>query len=159
LHWNPVFCELGAMFRQVFMVVLASLSIAAAGPAQEPARMGPREAIVVAADAAPRVVPGVFAMRVAATGRIGPRVYLNSEADYRDQRNLTIAIEPWAARQLARRYRGAPERALRGHAIEVRGAAHRQRIDFIVDFRRPTGLYYYQTHVTVTDPDQIRIVD
>ncbi|HMG46480.1 MAG TPA: hypothetical protein VK614_03365 [Allosphingosinicella sp.] len=143
------------MFKPLFMAALAPLAIAAAGPAP----MGPREAIVAAADAAPRVVPGVFAMRVTATGRVGPRIYLNSEADYRDQRNLTIAIEPWAAQQLARRYRGAPEPALRGHTIEVRGAARRQRIDFMNNFHRPTGLYYYQTHVRVTNADQIRIVD
>lgn len=147
------------MFKPFTMAVLAPLFIAATAPADEPARMGPRDAILAAADAAPRVVPGVFAMRVTATGRVGPRIYLNSETDYRDQRNLTIAIEPWAAQQLARRYRGAPEPALRGHAIEVRGAARRQRIDIMNNFHRPTGLYYYQTHVRVTNADQIRIVD
>jgi len=120
--------------------------------------MAPREAIFAAADAAPGAVPGTFVMHVTATGRVGPRIYLNSEADYRDQRNLSIAISPWAAQQLAHRFGGAPEARLRGRTIAVRGAARRTRIGIFDNFHRPTGLYYYQTHVAVTDADQIRIV-
>jgi len=150
------------MFKPFFMLIIASLWLAGcatAGHAPPPVagRIAPREAIVAAADAAPRGVPGVFAMQVTATGRIGGRVFLNSEADYRDQRNLTIAIEPRAAERLAALHGAAPESYFRGKSIEVRGAARRVRIDFIEN-RRPTGLYYYQTHVPVTDPEQISIV-
>ena len=117
--------------------------------------ISPREAIVLAADAAPRPVPGTFAMLVRATGRERGRVYLNSEFDYRDQRNLTINIEPGAAKALERRLGQAPDRYFKGKWIEVRGASARVRIGFFDNRGRPTGLYYYQTHVRVTDPYQI----
>ncbi|HEY0626147.1 MAG TPA: hypothetical protein VGD10_05380 [Allosphingosinicella sp.] len=113
---------------------------------------------MAAADAAPRAVPGIFAMKVSATGRNKKRVYLNSEQDYRDQRNITINIAPAAAERLARRYGAPADRFFMGKNIRVHGAARRERIDFVGANLRPTGLYYYQTHVHVTDPDQISIV-
>lgn len=146
------------MIKSLSVLALAALSPAAASAA-ELAPMGPREAIFAAADAAPRAVPGTFMIHVTATGRVGPRIYLNSERDYRDQRNLSIEITPWAAQQLAHRFGGAPEARLRGRDIEVRGQARRVRIGFFDNFHRPTGLYYFQTHVTVADADQIRILD
>ena len=150
------------MFKPLSMVLLASVSLAGcatyAAPAQVAGRISPREAIVAAADAAPRSVPGVFAMHVTTTGRIDGRVFLNSEADYRDQRNLTVAIAPRAAQALAQRYGAAPDAYFRGRNIEVRGAARRERIDFTDDRHQPTGLYYYQTHVAVTEADQISVV-
>ena len=49
----------------------------------------PAEAIRRAAEAAPRGVEGRFTFTVKATGRAeGNRLFLNSEADYRDQRNI-----------------------------------------------------------------------
>jgi hypothetical protein len=151
------------MFRPLSVLLLAALSSAgcASGgqaPAAQAGRIAPREAIVAAADAAPRRVFGTFAMHVNATGRVGGRVFLNSEADYRDQRNLTVAIRPHTADVLTRRNGAPPERFYRGRDIEIRGAAQRTRILIIGDNGRPTGLYYYQTHVVVTDADQISVV-
>jgi len=121
------------------------------------ARLSPPEAVMAAAEAAPGSVRGVFAMRVTATGWVRGRVYLNSENDYRDQRNLTINIAPRAAERLARRYGTRADRFFAGKRVEVRGIARRTRIDF-VSRNRPTGLYYYQTQVAVTDPDQIVVI-
>lgn len=115
----------------------------------------PREAVLGAADAAPRPLPGYFVMFVRRTGREEDRVYLNSEADYRDQRNLTISIDPAAVRELAGRYGMAPDEYLRGRLIVVAGAARRTRIDFIDHGDRSTGLYYFQTQVPVHYADQI----
>ncbi len=120
--------------------------------------ISPREAVVAAADAAPRSVPGTFALLVRATGRGGRRVYLNSELDYRDQRNVTVNIDPGAAAALERRFGAPADEFFRGKFIRVRGAARRVRIHFITD-GRPTGLYYYQTHVAVGDADQITVVE
>ena len=138
------------------LLALAAAGCAAIQP-QFPTRAGtiePRDAILLAADAAPRAVPGTFAMLVRATGRERGRIYLNSELDYRDQRNLTINIDPAAAKALERRLGQAPDRFFKRKWIEVRGTAQRTRIGFFDD-GKPTGLYYYQTHVRVTDPDQI----
>lgn len=116
--------------------------------------MTPLDAIVRAADSAPRPVPGIFAMRVAATGRQSGRLYLNSERDYRDQRNLTIDIDPQVIPVLQKRYGASPDIYFRGKWIEVRGLAQRTKIDFLA-YGRPTSKYYYQTHVRVADADQI----
>jgi len=118
--------------------------------------MFPVEAIARANAAAPSGVPGRFALRVRASGRQSGMVYLNSEDDYRDQRNLTVAIAPPAQRMFAELNGPAFEKTFEGKDILVTGVARRVRIDFIANGRR-TGKYYYQTHVAVTDADQIGV--
>ena len=125
---------------------------------REPAILSPREAVLAAADAAPAAISATFALRVQRAERVQQRLYLNSERDYRDQRNLTIRVEQGAIRELTARYGEAPERHFLGRDILVRGAAQRTRIDFMGDRGRPTGLYYYQTHVVIRDADQISVV-
>lgn len=116
----------------------------------------PGEAVLRAA-AAPNIgITGVFAVTVRGTGR-AKAVHLNSEADYRDPRNLSIVIVPAVAAELEHDLGSPPEKALRGKRILVSGTAKRTRIDFVVH-GRPTGKYYYQTHVRVTDASQIKIL-
>ena len=55
---------------------------------------------IIAADKAPDRVPGVFVLNVQASGRSNGDLYLNSETDYRDQRNLSIRILPKAQDEL-----------------------------------------------------------
>ena len=55
-----------------------------------PAWIDPSSAVQLAAAAPRDGVTGVFAMTVRAVGRDERGVYLNSERDYRDQRNLTV---------------------------------------------------------------------
>jgi hypothetical protein len=129
----------------------------AAGPV-----LTPREAIVAAADAADstapaaRVVRGVFELPVRATGRQDGRLYANSERDYRDQRNLTVAIEPAAETGLRERLGGDPAAALVGRRLRVTGAAQRVTIRFSCG-DGPSDKYYYQTHVRVFRADQVAI--
>ena len=130
----------------------------AAGPnlAAAPAISAP-EAVIAAAAAAPRGVPGTFGLVVKRAEMVGPRLFLNSEKDYRDQRNLSIAVEP-SALPLLRKAHGPDLRAaLLGRDIRVRGVARRVRIGFTSN-GRPTGKYYFQTHVTVTSSVQITVV-
>lgn len=120
--------------------------------------IAPALAVMAAADAAPGGFPGTFGFKVLRAEQVGSRFFLNSYPDYRDQRNLSVAINGAAALALRQRY-GADLRAVfLGKSIEVAGIARRRRIDFTTD-GRPSGKYYYQTHVDVTQPDQIRIVD
>lgn len=116
----------------------------------------PAQAIQLAADAAPRGAIGTFSMQVNAIGHQDDATYLNSEADYRDQRNLTVALTPVAAQQLELRLGEPLAVALEHKRILVRGAATRVRIDFTTA-GQPTGKYYYQTHVRVTDAVQIQL--
>ena len=116
----------------------------------------PVQAVQLAADAAPGGVRGVFTLQVRGTGTQNGFVYLNSEADYRDQRNLTIALAPAVTRQLAGQLGGDPMVVLKDKHILVNGAAVRTRIDFLAD-GKVTDKYYYQTHVRVADPRQITV--
>ena len=120
----------------------------------------PREAIFAAADAADAATPaqrsvrGAFELGVRATGRQDGRLYANSELDYRDQRNLTIAIEPAAEAGLRERLGGDPATTLIGRRLRVIGAAQRVRIT-VLCHTDPTDKYYYQTHVRVFRPEQV----
>jgi len=116
----------------------------------------PGQAVLRAAAAPHSGVTGVFVMEVQATGRTD-KVHLNSELDYRNPRNLSIAVMPDAAAELERLLGGPPEVVLKGKRIQVNGTARLTRIDFVVD-DKPSGKYYYQTHVRVRDASQIQVL-
>ena len=118
----------------------------------------PMVAIERAAGLAPGAYPGIFVMTVRASGRQGSSLYLNSENDYRDPRNLSLEIRPIAQAQLESRLGAPAETALQGRTIRVDGEARRVRIDFTTD-GRPTGKYYYQTHVVIERGEQLLSVD
>lgn len=119
--------------------------------------LSPRDAIFAAAERAPdKGLSGIFRFRVRAVGHDRGRVFINSETDYRDQRNLTISVSPDAARAISKLVGETNlEDVLIGKEVIIRGTARRTRIDFISG-GRPTGKYYYQTHVIVNDVAQIR---
>lgn len=116
----------------------------------------PSEAVMRAADAAPQGVRGTFAMQVRASGVDHGITYLNSEKDYRDQRNLSIAVAPQAAQALEARFHAPLSQALVGQDIVVHGAARRVKIWFSSQ-GQPTDKYYYQTHVVVETADQLQL--
>ena len=120
-------------------------------------RLVPSEAIEKAADAAPHGVVAVYDMPVRRAEFDRGTLYLNSESDYRDQRNLTISIPARAMQRLRNAYGKDLESRLKGQRILVLGKARRVRIDFTTN-GRPTGKYYYQTHVLLTDPGQLKII-
>lgn len=142
----PVFLALSACQSP------SAVSNVPAGPA-----ISALQAVMAAADAAPRGVPGTFSLVVKRAEMVGPRLFLNSEQDYRDQRNLSIAIQPQALALLRDRLGKDLAAALRGRTIRVGGVARRTRIA-IFNNGKPTNLYYYQTHVSVGSAAQIEIV-
>jgi len=115
-------------------------------------------AIERAAALAPGAYPGLFVLTVRASGRQDGHLYLNSETDYRDQRNVSLEIAPVAQGQLEMRLGAPVETALQGRRIEIEGEARRVRIDFLTG-GRPTGKYYYQTQIFIARGDQLRSVD
>lgn len=142
-----------------FLLLLASCQSGPVAPnlAAAPG-MTAAQAVMAAADAAPRGVPGHFAMVVRRAEMVGPRLFLNSEADYRDQRNLSIAVQPHALAGLRGRFGKDLRAALVGRDIRVRGVARRVRIGIFKNNGRATRLYYYQTHVVVDSVEQISVV-
>ena len=118
----------------------------------------PADAIRRAAEDAPRGVIGMWELQVVASGRDARNIYLNSEADYRDPRNLTIRFDKSATAAFTKKFGQAPDVALKGKRIAIAGYAQQQRIDFLAG-GNPTGKFYYQTHVAVIDPGQVFLVD
>ena len=118
------------------------------------ATLSPEQAVIAAAE---RPVAGVFVLTVRATGRQDFLLYLNSQADYRDQRNLSIEIPPAVELELADRFDTSVPEHLTGKRIRIEGVARRVRIDFTAN-DRPTGKYYYQTHVRLAEASQLVVV-
>ncbi|NBD95744.1 MAG: hypothetical protein GVY11_04620 [Gammaproteobacteria bacterium] len=145
-----------AAFISVVLVGCAGTQPKPSADSGDQSWITPQQAVMSAAEAAPAGVDGTFAMTVRATGAQNGRTYLNSEQDYRDQRNLTVALSPRAAAQLAQRLGAPPSVGLRGENILVRGTARRTRINFFANGQM-TGKYYYQTHVDVTDANQVTL--
>jgi hypothetical protein len=127
--------------------------------------LSPVEAIQLAAAAAPdHEIQGTFLITVKATGdekKPKKKIFLNSELDYRDQRNLTVAIEQSAISGLEARYGKDFKAYFVGKQILVSGAARRVTIIFGKPRVSPNGnlrnKYYFQTHVSVVDADQISL--
>ncbi|MGY0611152.1 MULTISPECIES: hypothetical protein [unclassified Luteimonas] len=118
--------------------------------------VSPMLAVLTAAEAADEGVPGMFALTVAATGSTeSGSVYLNSEEDYRDQRNLTIRFSTAAAGAWRTLHREDPQ-ALKGRHVTVIGYVYRKRIDFTAA-GLPTGKFYYQTHLMVHEASQVMV--
>jgi hypothetical protein len=144
-----------------FALVLAALPITATSATTPP--ILPADAIQLAAAAAPdRGVDGTFLLTVKATGedKKQHRIFLNSELDYRDQRNLTVVIEPSALPDLEARYGKNPKGFLMGKQLLVTGTAKRVTIYFgRPKFSAVNGKllnkYYFQAHLAVARGDQI----
>ena len=111
-----------------------------------------RDAIELAASAAPGRPPAAYyRVPVRAVGTDQRRFYINSERDYRDQRNISLSFDPDQARRLVRMMDGrSVEDALVGTDLVVWGRPERVRIA-ITNRGRPTRLYYYQTHIRITN--------
>lgn len=122
----------------------------------------PVQAVMMAAEAAPAWLPGVFVLKVQGGGRgrglEDGYVFLNSESDYRDPRSITVRLTPEAALAYQREHGTAADTALRNKVVVVYGYARQARIDF-VQFGVPSGKYYFQTHIVVSDADQISVHD
>ena len=117
----------------------------------------PMEAIERAAAVPDVGITGVFVLTVKRTDKVGHTYFLDSESDYRNQRNLSIAVSQAAANDLQKQLGAQLETALRGKQILVTGTAKRVKIGFAVR-GQPTGKYYYQTHVAVEKASQIKVL-
>jgi len=118
----------------------------------------PMQAIERAAAAAPYGAPGRYTLVVRSIGQSNGLIYLDSQNDYRDQRNVAVVLYPRAQAQLRARLSGSLERALEGRRIVVMGSARRVKILFVDSHHHYSGKYYYQTHIAVTEGDQVQEV-
>jgi hypothetical protein len=121
-----------------------------AGCATEP--LTTEDAVRYAAAVAPDVYSDTYIMTVQGTGRENGRIYLNSQDDYRDPHTLTVEILPTALPAFKQAYGQDADTYFKGHRITVLGEAKRVTV-----WRAESNTTYYQTHIVVSDPDQIKI--
>lgn len=145
--------------KQVAAVVMLLLSLGCSHTTPRGERwIDPSMAVQLAAAAGPKKgIEGVFALRVRGSGLDRGVLYLNSEADYRDPRNLSISLSPAAQAGLRQQLGGDPAQRLQRRPILVRGIARTVRIDFTSADGQRSGKYYYQTHVRVDDAAQLQV--
>lgn len=148
--------------RLVLITFILVLTGCSSTPSSLPQKAGAglsdtMEIIRSAAGSAPKGVKGEYVLNIKATGNQGPYVYLNTELDYRDQRSVTVAIHPNVVPELIAKYGSKPQDYFINKSISVIGQAKRIRIDFM-SRNRPSGKYYYQTHIRVMDISQIKVL-
>jgi hypothetical protein len=103
------------------LLALPALAGAPSGPA-----IAPAQAIAMADAAKPqRGAEGRFVMQVAATGRVGGAIFLNSSDDYRAPDDLSFRLSPNVVAVLTRQYGESPETYFRGKTITVDGTVRR----------------------------------
>lgn len=107
---------------------------------------------------APIGYEGTFRLKIRGSDEKRGVTFLNSQLDYRDRRNLVIALHPKLVEYLSKKHQQHPKEYFVNKTIEVRGSAKRTKIRFITN-GHPSDKYYYQTHVRISQPVQIRALD
>lgn len=138
------------MKRTLIVFALAS------GLAACSAALTPPEVVQLSAEAEGQPVLVTMDLRVAQVGRDNGVLYINANEDYRDQRNVSLAVLPQAQNDFIAQH--GPVENLIGRRLRARGWARRETIQF-VHSRRPTGLYYFQTHLFIHGADQVELLD
>ncbi|MDZ5649094.1 hypothetical protein [Nitrospirillum sp. BR 11828] len=135
------------------LLILGSALLA--GCATQP--LTTEDAVHYAAAVAPDVWSDTYVLDVVATGRQNGRIFLNSQEDYRDPHTLTVEILPSALPAFKQAYGQDADATFKGHRIAVLGEARRVTIWYLNQKGERTDKFYYQTHIVVSDPDQIKI--
>jgi len=113
--------------------------------------------IALTEENAPEGIKGTFRFPIKASGNQRGIIYLNTENDYRDRRNITVAIHPKLIDAFIKKYGESPESYFINKTIEVTGEAKRMKI-FFFSKGKITKKYYFQTHVRVTSLKQIKVL-
>ncbi len=114
--------------------------------------------IAQTAERAPAGIDGEFVLNIKATGQQGPRVYLNTELDYRDRRNVTVVLTPEVARYFATTPKASPLEYFLNKRLRIKGTAKQVTIWFFKDGER-SEKYYYQTHINIDSHHQIEVLN
>lgn len=149
------------MYRLISLVILIVVSLSVWEYYQQrvenPEELSTINVIELAAAAAPVGIHGKIEMDVLAGGKSARYIYLNSETDYRDQRNISIVIPMQLAHNFKAEYGAMPDDYLKFKKIAVTGEAKRVKINFYSNGVKTTK-YYYQTQLRISSLDQIAIL-
>lgn len=113
--------------------------------------------IALSEEKAPNGVKGTFQLPIKASGIQRNTVYLNTETDYRDRRNITVALHPKLTGAFTKKYGSSPDIYFINKTIEVTGEAKRLKI-YLFTNGKVTKKYYFQTHIRVTSLNQIKVL-
>lgn len=137
------------VFLLAFTILMSGCSLIS------PVTSNTMDMIEVAAKSAPNGVKGLYQLSIQAAGRKRANVYLNTEFDYRDQRNVTIVLTPDVVKQCVEKFGSDPTDYFVGKSLIVDGEAKRVKI-YLITNGRQTNKYYFQTHINVTNLSQIK---
>jgi hypothetical protein len=113
--------------------------------------------IALTEDKAPDGIKGTFQLPIKASGIQRDIIYLNTQIDYRDRRNVTVAIHPKLVDALTKKYGASPDSYFINKTLEVTGEARRMKIYFFSK-GKITKKYYFQTHIRVASLNQIKVL-
>jgi len=117
------------------------------------------EIIRQAAEAAPDGVKGEYTLKIKAAGKSQNALYLNTEIDYRDPRNVSVAIHPRAFKAFRKKYGKEAQDFFVGKKIKIQGEARRVIIKVSPEGKPPYKYYYFQTHIHVFKSSHISLID
>ncbi|MGX4643371.1 hypothetical protein [Massilia sp. SYSU DXS3249] len=152
------------------VLVLAMLAAQGVQAQEEQRPLTPAEAAEKASRVNSRGFKGTFTFEVKGVGSNGEDSFILSEPDYRDPRCLTLRVTPQVREQLEARFGGKLDQVLAGRQIVVSGAAVRVRMEQVAQKvtgslgepsrgqEQTTGQFYFQTHIKVTQADQIALI-
>lgn len=121
---------------------------------QSAGNLTPLQAIKLTSESESNTASGSFEFKVKSVDQYQRMMFLNSESDSKDQRNITVAIRPNAISQLAEINDGEAGEWFMNKKIRVIGEAQRQKI-WVLHRNLNTGQYYYQTKIYVKSAEQI----
>jgi len=119
--------------------------------------ISPIKAIELSAESAPANLKGTFEFKVKSTDSEQRLEFLNSEIDYLDQRNLSIALRPNAVKELKQKFGDNPKVFLLDKNVRVKGEAKRVKT-WVLYKNKNTKRYYYQTKIFVKSADQLTVL-
>ncbi|WP_019028078.1 hypothetical protein [Colwellia piezophila] len=105
----------------------------------------------------PEPVRGTFQIPIKASGFINGVVYLNSDVDYRDPKNITVVLLPSTVESFAKAYHSPADAFFIDKTIQVTGKVVRVRKYLYINNKR-TRKYYYQTHIHVSSLEQVKLL-
>ena len=114
--------------------------------------------IALTEDSAPNGINGTFKLPIKASSVQKGIIYLNTETDYRDRRNMTITLQKKVIEAFITKYGTSPHLYLINKSIEVTGEAKRLKINFFTN-GKVTKKYYFQTHINVSSLHQIKVLN
>lgn len=136
-------------------LVLAGVALMGATVATDAVPIEPAQAIALVNAAPKGQAIGLFKMKIAAVGASKKVVFLNSNADYRSEGNLTFSLSQTTAAYLAQKAGVADVSALVGREITVAGRIEKRRIVNVGADGRQIGHNRWAYAVRIDKPDQL----